>query len=520
MKKNKSFLLLFLSVLMVIGMIHMPAQAAEKGTVVIKCAESKKGISDATFAVYVENVPGKKSGLLIGRATTGSEGLVYADGLEPGDYFVVEENVPEKYELEDSKHAFTIADNGSMIVSYQYSSKGKCGVTIEENEEQKEVKGEKLSCTGEEYYQSNAVAALSAMATDEGGNTTVHVSITDVSTGSALEGVSITVKDEAGSEVASWVSNTSYQEVKNLVDGKKYYAEVKYPSGYVNEDPFEFTALDGLNVNIKAEPISLQFSCVDETDGAMISGAEFELLSEGGKVVEKITSSDSKQKITKLDAGTYTLKQTKTNEGYVKAKEETVEIKNSSDGNEISVKNKRVKGHVIIKVTDAKKNNVTGASFVLKAAPTTVTTGSGSEGSKTDKEQYNQSEAIETITSENGVATTSDVEIGVYENGVMKTKRVYYISQESAPDGLTKSDKIYKVQFKYADDETEVVEESITLANKGEAAGGGSQSSDASSEKSSGSQTSDVAALALMIAMAVLVCVLGSYVIKRKKMRK
>lgn len=140
--------------------------------------------------------------------------------------------------------------------------------------------------------------------------------------------------------------------------------------------------------------------------------------------------------------------------------------------------------------------------------------------SKTDKEQYNQSEAIETITSENGVATTSDVEIGVYENGVMKTKRVYYISQESAPDGLTKSDKIYKVQFKYADDETEVVEESITLANKGEAAGGGSQSSDASSEKSSGSQTSDVAALALMIAMAVLVCVLGSYVIKRKKMRK
>ena len=33
------------------------------------------------------------------------------------------------------------------------------------------------------------------MATDEGGNTTVHVSITDVSTGSALEGVSITVKE-------------------------------------------------------------------------------------------------------------------------------------------------------------------------------------------------------------------------------------------------------------------------------------------------------------------------------------
>ena len=81
MKKNKSFLLLFLSVLMAIGMIHMPAQAAEKGTVVIKCAESKKGISDATFALYAENVPGKKSGrITYPRSNFRTSFVFYSDG--------------------------------------------------------------------------------------------------------------------------------------------------------------------------------------------------------------------------------------------------------------------------------------------------------------------------------------------------------------------------------------------------------------------------------------------------------
>lgn len=521
MKKKNRSLLLLMALLLAAMTFQMPAKAAEKGMAVIHCMESKKGISGTTFAIYAEDVPGKEDGILIGRAVTGKDGAVYADGLDEGEYFVVEEDITDKYTLDDSKHVFTVKGNGVVLVTYQYNSKGKSSVTIEESEDAKEITGEKMSVVGKEYYQSNTIDLMSATETDEGGDTAVTVSITDISTGSAMSGVPMTVKDEEGTEIASWVSNESYQEVKNLVDGKKYYVEVKYPSGYVSEEPFEFTAVEGLNVNIKAEPICLQFSCVDETDGALISGAEFELLSEGGKVVANITSSESKQKISKLDAGTYTIRQTKTNEGYVKTKEEKVEIGNNADGNELVVKNKRVKGHVVIKVTDAKKNNITGASFVLKAAPTTETTGSGSEGSKTDKEQYNQSEAIETVTTENGVATTSDVEIGVYENGVMKTKRVYYIAQESAPSGVTKSDKVYKVQFKYADDETEVVEESITLANKGEAAADGTQASDGGqSEKSSGTQTSDAAALLLMAAIAVLVCVLGSYIIKKKKMRK
>lgn len=120
-----------------------------------------------------------------------------------------------------------------------------------------------------------------------------------------------------------------------------------------------------MQIAIKVDPISLDFLDVDATDGATISGAEFKLTSSDGNSIN-ITTTDVIQKITKIKPGEYTLSQTKTPEGYVKAEDSIVNISNSADGNKISVENSRVKGHVDITLKDSNDKPICKRKIHLK----------------------------------------------------------------------------------------------------------------------------------------------------------
>lgn len=489
------------------------ADESSPGNVIVKSIASKEGIAGITFAVYAYDAPDFEPMELVGRGTTSETGVVLSEDLNDGTYLVVEENVPSQYEKDLIPHMFTVKKGVSSVVVYQHTSNGKDSVSI--TEEEKQVpEGVTIANTDsqKEYYQDVATLTADETKASSEGSVSVNVSIIDTSTGSPLQGIAMSIKNENGEEVANWNSGESYEVVQGLTDGAKYTLTEKIPSEYVSQEPFEFTAREGMQIAIKVDPISLDFLDVDATDGATISGAEFKLTSSDGNSIN-ITTTDVIQKITKIKPGEYTLSQTKTPEGYVKAEDSIVNISNSADGNKISIENSRVKGHVDITLKDSNDKPIANGKFILKVAPSTASTGENSEGKLTDKELYNQSEALETITTnEDGKVSTSDVEIGVYANGEMNTKRTYFVSQESAPEGYTASTKIYKVEFKYADDKTPVVAENITIKNEGAAS---ATEEGAANSQSGGVQTSDVMAIVLIVAIVALIAS-SIYLLKKK----
>ena len=139
--------------------------------------------------------------------------------------------------------------------------------------------------------------------------------------GNGLTGAELVVTDKDGNTVDSWVSDGKDYRIKNLKVGEKYtLTEAKAPIGYVKAAPIIFY------VNEKAEDQA--FELVDkqytvskkDINQEGVEGAELQVVDQDGNVVDKWTSSKEEHAISGLEEGkTYTLKETVTADGYVKA---------------------------------------------------------------------------------------------------------------------------------------------------------------------------------------------------------
>ncbi len=160
--------------------------------------------------------------------------------------------------------------------------------------------------------------------------------------GNPLAGAVFEVKDSNGNVIDPGITTDENGNGSIIVNklGDYTITEVKAPTGYELTNPVysEVVTIDDGNqvimlnggngiVNTKIKQGQIDLFKVDQ-DGKALSGAEFTVYDNKGKIVEVLTTNDKGYAITKsLPLGTYTVKETKAPSGYeLNRSEFTVEI--------------------------------------------------------------------------------------------------------------------------------------------------------------------------------------------------
>lgn len=171
----------------------------------------------------------------------------------------------------------------------------------------------------------------------------LEISKTDITTGEELEGAELTVTDEEGNVIDSWISTKTPHIVTGLVEGGKYIlTEKTAPYGYSVTESIEFTVTtdkDIQKVVMKDAPIlsSIKVNKVDSITKQNIKSNKFAftLYADAECTKEIITvnanTEDGTAIFEDLRFGTYYIKETQAPKGY-ELSDEVVEIVINDEG--------------------------------------------------------------------------------------------------------------------------------------------------------------------------------------------
>jgi uncharacterized repeat protein (TIGR01451 family) len=239
-------------------------------------------VPGATIAVYTSD--GKQVGSGI-QGKTGADGTVEFDNLVYGDYYFIETNAPEGYELNTDKHLFKIQDNG-VIVKDLFTNKKMTG--------------------------------------------SIKITKTDISTAEPVPGATITVYTSDGKQVGSGVQGITGAdgtvEFDNLVCGDYYFIETNAPDGYIlNTDKYPFKIQDNgvlIKDSFTNKKItgSIKITKTDVSTAEPVPGATITVYTSDGKQVSSgvqgITGADGTVEFDNLVYGDYYFIETNAPEGY------------------------------------------------------------------------------------------------------------------------------------------------------------------------------------------------------------
>jgi hypothetical protein len=202
----------------------------------------------------------------------------------------------------------------------------------------------------------------------------------DISSGTAvnLSNVKITVKNSAGSVVATWTTNSTNNPytIKDLPIGTYTVIEESAPAGYVKAKNINVTTKDGETVTVVLQntksPNPVTISKQDATTKAELPGAKLVLKDANGKTVDEWTSTTTPHLISNLAAGKYTLSETIAPEGYQKTTETvSFNVVSGKVTDPVVMYNKPIPEPSKIKISKqdiTTKAELPGAKLVLKDA--------------------------------------------------------------------------------------------------------------------------------------------------------
>ncbi len=282
--------------------------------------------------------------------------------------------------------------------------------------------------TAEGFVKATDITFTVKGADEDGNKENEHLDVVDkiVTTskvdmgGEEVKGAEMSVTDEEGNEVDSWISDGSKHNIANLEENKKYTLhEVVAPEGYVKATDIEFTVTGADEEGVKVD------QTVDMTDktltlqklgmcGENVEGAEitvYETDENGNKiedaVVDKfVTTADGNYHVSNLVAGkTYIASETVVPEGYAKALDHKFTVADDGKDQTEAMTNKLIS----ISKVDAGGQEIEGAKLTL-----------------TDKET---GEIVDSWTSTTETHYPTGVEVG----------KTYVLSEDTAPLGYIKS---------------------------------------------------------------------------------
>lgn len=250
----------------------------------------------------------------------------------------------------------------------------------------------------------------------------ISVTKTDITGTQEVPGATLTVKDENGNTVDTWVSGNEEHYVSGLEEGKKYtLIEETAPEGYVRAEEITFTVTnEKTDQEVNMLDAQVKVTKTDALTGDAVKGAEFTVFDKDGNIVDKWTTDGTAHAVSGLDAGKeYVLKETKTPEGYMTAPDRTLVV-SGEQNMDVEIKEQPVLTDIEVQKVDAQTKKV------IRSKDFEFTMYS-------DEECKN---AITTVSADKnaGTATFKDLRYGTY-----------YIKETKAPTGYLLSKEVKKV---------------------------------------------------------------------------
>ena len=250
----------------------------------------------------------------------------------------------------------------------------------------------------------------------------VSVTKTDITGTQEVPGATLTVKDEDGNTVDTWVSGDKEHYVSGLEEGKTYtLIEENAPEGYVRAEEITFTVTnEKIDHEVNMFDAQVKVTKTDALTGDAVKGAEFTVFDKDGNIVDKWTTDGTAHAVSGLDAGKeYILKETKTPEGYMTAPDRTLVV-SGEQNMDVEIKEQPVLTDIEVQKVDAQTKKV------IKSKDFEFTMYSDAECKN----------AITTVSADKnaGTATFKDLRYGTY-----------YIKETKAPTGYLLSKEVKKV---------------------------------------------------------------------------
>ncbi|MCH4019898.1 MAG: hypothetical protein LKE61_03385 [Erysipelotrichaceae bacterium] len=297
----------------------------------------------------------------------------YVEGLADGDYVMHETVAPEGYVLRTTDIPFTVKnDKAVQIVSM-----------------------------ADKTYDLTKV--------DAGGE--------------EVEGAKITVTDNAdGKVVDTWTSDKTTHHINGLTEGHTYTLhEETAPNGYVYFTDVQITVNSDYTKNQSQTLTDKRVLLTkQDTTGETVEGAELSVYDKDGNLVDQWTTVKGEgHYINGLHAGqSYTLKETKVPDGYVKAADITINV--ADDGKDQSVV--FINKQVTVSKVDAGGEEVIGADMTVVDENGNVVDQWTSDGTdhKVNGLEEGKSYTIHEVTAPNGYVAATDIPFtvsGADENG-------------------------------------------------------------------------------------------------------
>ena len=250
----------------------------------------------------------------------------------------------------------------------------------------------------------------------------VSVTKTDITGTQEVPGATLTVKDEDGNTVDTWVSGDKEHYVSGLEEGKTYtLIEETAPEGYVRAEEITFTVTnEKVDQEVNMFDAQVKVSKTDALTGDAVKGAEFTVFDKDGNIVDKWTTDGTAHAVSGLDAGSeYILKETKTPEGYMTAPDRTLVV-SGEQNMDVEIKEQPVLTDIEVQKVDAQTKKV------IRSKDFEFTMYSDADCKN----------AITTVSADKnaGTATFKNLRYGTY-----------YIKETKAPTGYLLSKEVKKV---------------------------------------------------------------------------
>ena len=290
---------------------------------------------------------------------------------------------------------------------------GKKYTLIEETAPEGYVKAESIEFTVSKEKKNEAYIMKDKQVT---------VTKTDITGTQEVPGATLTVKDEDGNTVDTWVSGDKEHYVSGLEEGKTYtLIEETAPEGYVRADEITFTVTkEKVDQEVNMFDAQVKVTKTDALTGNAVKGAEFTVFDKDGNIVDKWTTDGTAYAVSGLDAGCeYILKETKTPEGYMTAPDRTLVV-SGEQNMDVEIKEQPVLTDIEVQKVDAQTKKV------IKSKDFEFTMYSDAECKN----------AITTVSADKnaGTATFKNLRYGTY-----------YIKETKAPTGYLLSKEVKKV---------------------------------------------------------------------------
>lgn len=390
-------------------------------------------LEGAIYGVYNENDE------KVATMTTDKFGKARSENIKLGKYYVLEEKAPAGYLINKEKISFELKYAGqnvevtSVAINHKDIEQKGTAILIKEDEKTGSIPQGSAKLDG-------AVYELRKVNNDE-----------------LVEAV--TIKDGKA-------------KVEGLYLGNYYWIESDAPEGYLLDTTKHYFEIDYTGENVE---ISIKETLVKEKvitggfdlikfgeydwkekiknifnnsgkDIKPLEGVEFSVFSDTtGKLVEKgYTDKEGYLKFEELPYDTYTIKETRTPEGYIAAKDFKVIIKNQDETHHYAIQNKVIEEKLkVVKIDSETKKviPVKGAEFKIRSLQTGeyVTMAKNNEEGKTDT----------FYTNDDGYLITSEaLSYGEYSLEEVKAPEGYILSKEPINfkvDGL--SNGIIEIKF-------------------------------------------------------------------------